>query len=133
MSTTIRPEVSKKKDYYISKHRMYELKHFCLQYPEWKTAYMNLGGYAATVMDGMPKGGNLIKPTEITVEHMLDWREKIDIVEECCKIVGEDLWSYLLKGVTEGVGYPVLNPPCCKETYYEMYRRFFWILNKKRK
>ena len=27
--------LSKKNKYYISKHRYYELKHFCLQYNEW--------------------------------------------------------------------------------------------------
>ena len=31
-----RPELSKKSPYWIDKHRYYELKHFCLQYPLWK-------------------------------------------------------------------------------------------------
>ena len=39
MSTVIRPEISKKNLYWIPKHRYYELKHFCLQYPEWKKNY----------------------------------------------------------------------------------------------
>lgn len=33
MATVIRPEISPKNKYWISKHRHYELKHFCLQYP----------------------------------------------------------------------------------------------------
>ena len=37
MSRT-RNEISVKNKYYISKHRYLELKHFCLQYPEWKRA-----------------------------------------------------------------------------------------------
>ena len=36
MSTRIIPEISKNKPEWIPKHRYYELKHFCLQYPEWK-------------------------------------------------------------------------------------------------
>lgn len=39
MSTTIRPEVSEKNQYWIEKHRYYELKHFCLQYPIWRKSY----------------------------------------------------------------------------------------------
>ena len=39
MSTTIHPEVSEKNKYWIDKHRYYELKHFCLQYPLWKKEY----------------------------------------------------------------------------------------------
>lgn len=33
MANDIRPEVSQKNPYWIGKHRYYELKHFCLQYP----------------------------------------------------------------------------------------------------
>ncbi len=36
MGTDIRPEISRRSRYDISRHRYYELKHFCLQYPEWK-------------------------------------------------------------------------------------------------
>ena len=42
MGTTIRPEISKKNRYWIDKHRYYELKHFCLQYPTWKKAHSSL-------------------------------------------------------------------------------------------
>ena len=42
MGTKIRPELSKKNKYWIPRHRYYELKHFCLQYPEWKEQYTNL-------------------------------------------------------------------------------------------
>lgn len=31
-----KPELSKKNPYHLSRHRYYELKHFCFQYPEWK-------------------------------------------------------------------------------------------------
>lgn len=42
MGTTIRPEISKKNRYWIDKHRYYELKYFCLQYPTWKKAHSSL-------------------------------------------------------------------------------------------
>ena len=42
MANDIRPEVSQKNPYWIGKHRYYELKHFCLQYPIWKKAYLSL-------------------------------------------------------------------------------------------
>lgn len=40
MGTIIRPELSEKNKYWLEKHRYYELKHFCLQYPLWKQAYL---------------------------------------------------------------------------------------------
>lgn len=42
MSTLIRPEISIKNKYWISRHRYYELKHFCLQYTDWKKMYLIL-------------------------------------------------------------------------------------------
>ena len=39
MATVIRAQISEKNRYWIDKHRHYELKHFCLQYREWKKAY----------------------------------------------------------------------------------------------
>ena len=48
MGTTIRPELSEKNPYWIEKHRYYELKHFCLQYPIWRKAYSVLDGYSTT-------------------------------------------------------------------------------------
>lgn len=36
MGTVIRAEISKKGKWWISKHRYYELKHYCLQYKEMK-------------------------------------------------------------------------------------------------
>ena len=47
MGTNIRPELSNKSPYWIERHRYYELKHFCLQYPIWKRAYAALGNLGA--------------------------------------------------------------------------------------
>ncbi|MDR3050714.1 MAG: hypothetical protein LBU67_03220, partial [Oscillospiraceae bacterium] len=44
MGTTVRPEISEKSKYWIERHRYYELKHFCLQYPVWQKAYSALDG-----------------------------------------------------------------------------------------
>lgn len=42
MGNIIRAEVSENNPYWIEKHRYYELKHFCLQYPTWKRNYVML-------------------------------------------------------------------------------------------
>ena len=46
MSTDIRPEISPNNKYWIEKHRYYELKHFCLQYPLWNMRIIRLTGLA---------------------------------------------------------------------------------------
>lgn len=45
MSKSLRhPELSEKNPYWIERHRYYELKHFCLQYPLWKKMYEAIDG-----------------------------------------------------------------------------------------
>lgn len=66
MGTTIRPEISKKNRYWIDKHRYYELKHFCLQYPTWKKAYLSLDNVTDSQngnVDGCYYCGYLRNPT----------------------------------------------------------------------
>lgn len=131
MATTIRAEVSKKNCWWIERHRFYELRHFCLQYPIWKKLYSSLDGFASR-MSSEIKGTDLVSPTERVALEAVFYRERMEMVEECCKEAAGDLWEYLLKGVTEGIGYNYLGVPCCKDVYYDIFRRFFFILSKAR-
>ena len=60
MATVLRPELSSKNKYYIDKHRYYELKHFCLQYTEWKKSYSTFDDtiYLKTKL-GIPYGRDM--------------------------------------------------------------------------
>lgn len=81
MSTTIRPEISKDSPYYISKHRYYELKHFCLQYPEWEAEYRrlcNLGISSKTSTDDP----NWSDPTGNRASRMADLSYKMELVRD---------------------------------------------------
>lgn len=137
MSTRIRAEISKKRQYWISKHRFYELKHFCLQYPEWKeelklipiepSISANKVGYSSTVSD----------PTYNAVLRRENLTDKLKMVEDAARLCSDDLGRYVLIAVIRGMSYETLlgryQIPCCKETYYEAFRKFFWVLSKMRK
>lgn len=130
MSTVIRPVVSKKKEYYISKHRYYELVHFCLQYPEWKQEYISLDAPKKSehdVSDGLPGD-----PTAFLGIKRAILKEKMELVEEAAKISSAELWTYIFKSVTEGYsyGYFMANGiPCGKDLFYTDRRKFFWVLD----
>lgn len=64
MGTTIRPELSEKNPYWIEKHRYYELKHFCLQYPIWRKAYSVLDGYANPPKDS----ASFVTPVHLVIQ-----------------------------------------------------------------
>lgn len=135
MGTKIRTEISKKKLHWLPKHRQLELVHFCLQYPEWKQRLLSLDGYSVrsgSVVQIPEDNGTIRKPVEQIVEERIMLEEKIRMVEATAIEAADDLHGYLLKGVTESIGYEFLNAPCCKEVYYRMYRHFFFLLDKKR-
>ncbi len=138
MGTTIRPELSEKNKYWIEKHRYYELKHFCLQYPIWKKARAALDGLSRRPYDlvSLSKTNVIGDPTAKCAEASLFYSKRMEMIERVAKETDSELSSYILKAVTQGISYDRLKArleiPCCKDTYYELYRRFFWILNKER-
>lgn len=137
MGTDIRPEVTTKNNYWISKHRYYELKHFCLQYIEWKAEYSELDGMEGGDMIRETKSTNISNPVERIIERRLYLSDRIDLIETAALEAGSELNTYVLKAVTEGLSYDILkarfNIPCCRNVYYDIYRRFFWLLDKARK
>ena len=93
MGTEIRPELSDKNPYWIGKHRYYELKHFCLQYPIWKKAYAALDGLSKRPQDleVFVKSGQLTSdPTARCAESRLFFADRMELVEQaekCQKVV----------------------------------------------
>lgn len=139
MSHDMRPEVSQKNPYWIGKHRYYELKHFCLQYPIWKKAYISLDGLSKRPSDlriFVQSGQLASDPTARCAVSRAHFAERMEMVEQAAIGADPDLYSYLLRGVTEGLSYDALKMkydiPCCRDVYYAAYRRFFWLLSKRR-
>ena len=97
-------------EFNLSKHRYYELKHFCLQYSEWKKLYFNADGWSGngdtTSRDGIKRG---------------DLKAYMDLVESCARSAGGDILPYVTE---EGRIIPA------EKRYY--YRKFFWELSRKR-
>lgn len=136
MTTLIKPKLSKRNEYYLEKHRYYELKHFCLQYLNWKREYDNLDGYSSNLIDGMPRSFGISNKTATYAEKRVLCFNNMMKVEQAALESDGDLASYILKAVTEGHSYnylrTVLNIPCSRDIYYNRYRRFFWLLDKVR-
>lgn len=135
MSTPNRPELSNKNPYHIGKHRYYELKHFCLQYPEWKKNISDISYIESLKFRNTVTYSNRIKnSTEDKAITLYFYSRLVSIVEKAAKETDKDLWTYIIKGVTEGRSYDNLKSmydiPCSKGTYYTSYRKFFYILDK---
>lgn len=138
MATVIRPVISEKNKYWIDKHRHYELKHFCLQYPEWKRAYseFNNSSLSLSMIERMPTSNIPGDPTAKRVLLKAYYSERIEMLERIAKEADGYLHNYILRAVTEGLSYTYLKTkmgiPCGKDMYYDRYRKFFWLLSKVR-
>ena len=138
MATTIRPELSKNNPYYISKHRYYELKHFCLQYPEWKHEYNRLEVLGVPHSPyAFSRPSDISDPTARLALLKSIYSERMDIVDACIDLTDGRVGGYLKLAVTEGCTYDQLNArlcvPCSRKEFYELYRKFFYILDKERR
>lgn len=138
MATVVRAEISEKNKYWINKHRHYELKHFCLQYPMWRKAYADLSelGTSLSKLERTSSTNIPGDPTSKCAIKKADYLDKIRIIEKTAKETDDYLHMYILKAVTEGLSYTYLKSkldiPCGKDMYYDRYRRFFWLLNEAR-
>ena len=134
----MRPELSVKNKYYIDRHRYYELKHFCLQYKQWKKTYSMLQdlALAKTNLSGMPGSSDISDVTATCAIRKAELATKIKMVESAAMSADKELWYYIVKAVTEGLAYTQLKMmfdiPCSRDTYYDRYRKFFWLLNDMR-
>ena len=131
-------ELSKKNPYWIERHRYLELKNFCLQYPDWcdKIRYLDSlsNPYIDPIVFCRPTGNR--SSVERCSEAREFYKSKIDMIQEAAEIAADDLSIYILSGVTTGDSYETVNArmdvPCCREVYYDCYRKFFYILDKLR-
>ena len=138
MATVIRAEISEKNKYYIDKHRYYELKHFCLQYVEWKKAYASCSE-SIIFASSLEKNPTSNIPSDLTAKYAMKkafYGERMQLIEHAAKEADDFLYPYILKAVTEGLSYTYLKSrmdiPCGKDMYYDRYRRFFWLLSELR-
>ena len=138
MATNIRAELSVRNKYHIDKHRHYELKHFCLQYPSWKQAYAEFDdeGMPLSMIDRIPTSNLPGDPTAKRAIMKAHYAEKISLIEKAAEEADKYIYDYIIKAVTEDLSYSYLKSkldiPCGKDMYYDRYRKFFWILNKLR-
>lgn len=138
MATMIRPELSQKNKYWISKHRHYELKHFCLQYPSWKKMYADLQDpkFSVSAIERLPTTNLPFDPTAKRATISAYYSDRIEMIERAAVEADQCLCAYILKAVTEGLSYTYLKArlkiPCSRDMYYDRYRKFFWILSNSR-
>lgn len=135
MATKIRPVISQSNPSYISKHRYYELKHFCLQYPEWikRQLYLRNQIHSSSTIQIIPGDKNYADHISNIVDELNTISKNIELVISCCDRTDPQIASYIFEAVTTGKTYSyfysVKSIPCSRSYFYKKYRLFFQFLN----
>lgn len=148
--TNVRADVSKKNTWYISKYRHYELRHFCLQYPEWEREYASFDSLSKTPAELVKVGktNHIADPVAYCVEKKDYYWRRLKMVDNAAQKVAESenivldktvwkLWNVIVFAVTREAPYEYVKEhyhiPVGRDKWYDMYRHFFWELDKLRK
>ncbi len=109
-------------NYDISKHRFKELKHYCLQYPEWKAM--------CDILDGpWPSNGHNDPVSKIAILRA-DYSKAMELIEMTALATSEKYASYILKSVTEDIPLSKIG---LDTVVLDAYRRkFFWLLSQRK-
>lgn len=122
----LKTELSSRNPYKLPKHRYLELKHWCLQYPEWKRIYTSLERCNEISVD-------IFDPTAKLAILRTDCRRCMDLLENTAFGFDTELGSYIFKAVTKDLSFNQLklldDIPCERDMYYSRYRKFFWLLS----
>lgn len=134
----VRSTLSEKNPLQISKHRYYELRHWCLQYPEWKTDRKRINSMKSeSILIPVKKGSELMRRTEDCAEKLSVLNAQIDLVEQIADEAGQEISKWLKIGVTEDKSFTELKTlyeiPCERDMYYRCYRLFFALLSERKR
>ena len=59
-------------------------------------------------------------------------KENAELIENTAKEAAGTLWEQLLKNVSLGIVYEHMPIPMGRKQFYEMRRRFFWLLSQRK-
>ena len=133
----LRSNLSDRNPYRLSKHRFYELKHFCLQYEEWRKLYHELlSEFNTTSVITIKKRTGFSTPTEDIANVMASLSFNARLVERTAYNASDELGEYIFMAVTKERSYNNLrtmyNIPCGRDYFYNLLRKFYWMLSEEK-
>lgn len=130
-------ELSKKNPYWISKDKYYEMLYFSRQYNTMRQEKKDiLRTYPSIKMNENVVSSDISDPVVKSAMRLEELDAKMKLIEDTAKEAGTDIYKWLLIGVTTDYSYNYLakklNMPAGKDMYYSRYRKYFYLLSKKR-
>lgn len=132
-----RPALSKKNQHYIPREKYYELLYFSRQYNTMKQELHELRiSYPHPSQEIMVDHSDISDPVARAYARIETLLEKIHMIESTTIETDAELAKWIRIGVTNDYSYEymhqMLGMPLGRTKYYELYRKYFYLLAKKR-
>ena len=121
----------------LSKHRYYELVHWCLQYPEWEQMIRTIKFIPDVNQTQSRKSKwNAKRGTEEAGAILAEASSNMELIKRICRETSKELYSWVLLAVTKGMSFTELKMqygiPCERDMFYDRRRKFFLLLDKEK-
>lgn len=128
--------LSQKNKYYVEKERYLELLHHCRQYSIWVRKAHDILTEIHNVNELCVNNKEISKPVENKICLRENYLSKISMVDSICNLACPIASDYLLICITGGYSYDSLEArygtlPISRREFYDNYRKFFWLIDKK--
>ena len=107
-----------KSEFTLSKHRFYELKHFCLQYPDWEMLYKQLDGWPEEISKNE---GDTTSRDGIRRADLMSRIQTVKAAADECAEYRRDILEFVTQNH---------KPEEFSGEFWYYYRKFFWVLDK---
>lgn len=120
------------KDFNISEYAYKELQYFCMQYGEKKKMIEEGYGPSGIRIKLTPRGSGVSDPTFETADRIIKIKNDIEMIENAAKETDGILYKYIIRNVSEGTPFEVLEVPCGRRQFYDKRKIFFNKLYRKK-
>lgn len=120
-------------EYKITSYRYRELYNWCRQYGEWKSKLRECYSLNSRQSIGLNSSGKS-DPTATAAIQAEYYSRNVELIEATANAVDPIIGKFIIENVANGTPYEYLgNPPCGRRQFYEYRRKFFYLLDLKKK
>ena len=122
----------KLEQYNISANRYRELKYFCRQYREKQSQLRAMTEIGSPAMQEGRGSGKAADTTASIALRRAGLERDLQMIEQAAIEADDQIYSYLISNAVDGIPFEYLGVPIGRRKFYEMRRKFFFILSAKK-
>lgn len=117
----------------LSPNRFRELKYFCRQYREKQSQLRSITELSSPSFGGSGGSNKISDRTADTACRKACLSKDIEMIEQAAIEADAEIYPYIISNVADGVSYEFLDVPASIATFYRKRKKFFRILDRRKR